>query len=206
MLRRLVVRMNSDGRKRLRALAAQPTARRRGAAALGLAAALFVAQPAPAVPTGSSAAGESLALCERADGLSADQRAEALERGMALAEHALAADASDALAHFATVCNLGKQMEAAGLGLGQLLNLRRLRRALDVTLELAPGDADALLAKGALLLRLPRLLGGDAGHAETLLRRALAAEPSNGTVRCYLARALNARGAADEARALLPHC
>lgn len=206
MVRRLVVRMNTDGRDRGRALGAQPTARRGGAAALGVVAAVLFARAALAVPAGSRAAADSLATCERADALSGDERVEALARGMALAEGALAADARDGLAHFAMVCNLGKQMEDAGLGLGQVLNLRRLRRELEATLELAPDDADALVAKGALLLQLPRLLGGDAVQAEALLRRALAAEPGNGTVRCYLARALNARGAEDEARALRPHC
>jgi cytochrome c-type biogenesis protein CcmH/NrfG len=177
-----------------------------GRALLVLAAALLVARSAPALPSGSQAAAESLELCEGADTLADDERAAALARGMALAEAALAADPGDALAHFATVCNLGKQMEAAGLGLGQLLSLRRLRRELDATLELAPADADALAAKGALLLRLPRWFGGDAAQAEELLRRALVSEPDNGTARCYLGQALSERGADDEARALLSHC
>jgi thioredoxin-like negative regulator of GroEL len=168
--------------------------------------AVLVASSAAAVPPGSHAAAESLALCNRADSLLGDEREQLLARGMALAEGALSADALDARAHFAAVCNLGKQMEAAGIGLGQLVSLRRLRRELDATLELAPGDADTLVAKGALLLHLPRLLGGDVAEAEGLLRRALAAEPDNGTARCYLAQALSARGAEDEARALAPHC
>jgi Flp pilus assembly protein TadD len=57
-----------------------------------------------------------------------------------------------------------------------------------------------------LLLRLPRWVGGDAAQAEALLRRALISEPDNGTARCYLGKALRARGADDEARALLPNC
>jgi hypothetical protein len=125
---------------------------------------------------------------------------------MALAERALAADARDARAHFAAVCNLGKLMEIEGLGIGQLFSLRRLKRELDTALELAPGDADALVAKGALLLNLPRLLGGDVDEAEHVLRRAVAAEPDNDEARCYLAQALTARGAEDEARALAAHC
>lgn len=175
-------------------------------ALLVLVAVLIFAQSASGLPSGSKAAAESLALCERADKLTGDERAAALAAGMALAEGALAADERDALAHFATVCNLGKQMEAAGLSLGQLFGVRRLRRELDATLELAPTDADALAAKGALLLRLPRWFGGDAAQAEALLRRALISEPDNGTARCYLGQALSARGADEEARALLPHC
>lgn len=198
ILPRVVVSMHSDKREPMQAAV-------RVAALAGLAVCL-VTGPARAVPSGSSAASQSLALCNGADGVSSEERTQALARGMALAEGALAADPRDARAHFAIVCNLGKQMEGSGLGLGQLFSLRRLRHEMDKTLELAPDDADALAAKGALLLRLPGWFGGDPTQAEQLLRRALAAEPDNDTVRCYLAQALNARGAGDEARALLPHC
>jgi Flp pilus assembly protein TadD len=166
----------------------------------------FVDRVAWAVPVGSPTAAAALRTCEGADELSEDLRAQALATGVSLAEAALAASGSDPLAHFALVCNLGKQMEDAGLGLGQLFRLRRLRSELDATLALVPDDADALAAKGALLLRLPRFFGGDVAEAEVLLRRAVAAEPDNGTARCYLGRALTARGAADEARGLLPSC
>ena len=175
-------------------------------AALAVFAVLLAGGPAVAVPPGSSTAGEALSLCEGADNLIGDERDQALARGMTLAEEALAADPHDARAHFAKVCNLGKQMESAGIGIGQLVSLRHLRNELDTTLALAPDDADAMVAKGALLLQLPRLFGGDAAQAEDLLRRALAAEPENGTARCYLAQALTARGAQDEAKALAPHC
>ncbi|MGH7785996.1 MAG: tetratricopeptide repeat protein, partial [Candidatus Binatia bacterium] len=101
---------------------------------------------------------------------------------------------------------VGKQMEQAGVGLGQLFALRRLRAALDTALELAPHDADVLAAKGAMLLRLPRLLGGDVEEAERLLRAAVEADPTNNEARCYLSRALAARGHGEEARALQPSC
>jgi hypothetical protein len=55
-----------------------------------------------------------------------------------------------------------------------------------VTLALAPNDAEALAAKGALLIRLPRWLGGDRREAELWLRRALAVDPANATARTYL--------------------
>ena len=171
-----------------------------------LVAVLLGVGPASAVPTGSSAAAESLAVCNQADSLSGAARTQALDRGMALAETALAASDRDALAHFAAVCNLGRQMEAAGIGFSQLIKLHRLRHEIDATLDLVPDDADALATKGALLLNLPALFGGDRAGAEVLLRRALVAEPDNGTARCYLARALTARGATAEAQALLPHC
>jgi len=177
-----------------------------------LAALLLGAGMAAAEPSGSSTAREALLLCRHADTVTGDEREQALERGLKLAERAVAADARDALAHFATVCNLGRQMESAGMGIGQLFKLRRLRRELDATLELAPTDSDTLVAKGALLLRLPRLLGGDAVEAEKLLRRALDAEPGNGTARCYLAHALSVRDASPDEKAAPaestepPHC
>jgi tetratricopeptide (TPR) repeat protein len=198
--------MISHRAARARVVAAPRFAWLRPVLALAALAGLAVARPAAAAPPGSSAAAESLALCGRADDLSGDARTQALARGMALAEGALAVDQRDALAHFAVACNLGKQMKEAGIGLGQLVSLRRLKREFDATLDLAPGDADALTAKGALLLRLPRLLGGDTEEAEQLLRRAVAAEPDNDQARCYLAEALSARGAAAEAQALMPHC
>jgi len=197
--------MNSKG---IALWAARPThtGPKARTAVLAVVVAVLSGSPAAAVPRGSSTAGEALSLCERADNLIGDEREQVLARGMTLAEQALTADPHDARAHFAKVCNLGKQMEAAGIGIGQLVSLRRLRNELDTTLELAPDDADAMVAKGALLLQLPRLFGGDAAQAEQLLRRALAAEPENGTARCYLAQALTARGAEDEAKALAPHC
>jgi Flp pilus assembly protein TadD len=165
-----------------------------------------VASPAAAAPPGSSTAEESMKLCVQADDLAGEARAQALARSMALAESVLARDERDALAHFTVACSLGKQMQDAGIGIGQLVRLHRLKHEFDATLALAPGDADALMAKGALLLRLPRLLGGDTEEAEQLLRRAVAAEPDNDQARCYLAEALTARGAAAEAQALNPHC
>jgi hypothetical protein len=196
--------MKFTGRQRMRRVA---SAVRIGRAVIaGLATALLLPGSVLAVPPGSSTASESLALCEAADKLSGEERSEALARGMVLAEQALAADEHDGRAYFATVCNLGKQMEAEGLGFSQLFKLRRLRRAVDAALVSAPDDADALAAKGALLLRLPRWFGGDVAEAERLLRRAVAAEPQNGMARCYLSQALKARGAKEEARALQAHC
>ena len=82
-------------------------------------------------------------------------------------------------AHFALFCNAGKQVQLAGLSFGSLWKVRRLRREIDRAAELAPNDTDVLIAKGALLLSLPAVLGGDASAAERLLSRALSAEPDN---------------------------
>jgi tetratricopeptide (TPR) repeat protein len=148
---------------------------------------------------GSPAAHEALALCREAERAGAAQ-AELLQRGLALAERAVETDPTDATAHFALFCNLGRQMQGARLSLASLAGLRRLRREIDRTLELAPDWADALVGKGALLAGTPRFLGGDAAEGERLLRRAVRLAPELAYAHLELARALVARHAPEEAR------
>jgi len=152
-------------------------------------------------PPGTPSSREALALCHRADDVPEAERPAMLDRALALAERAVADDERDALAHFAVFCSLGGKMRRAGLGVGALVDLRRLRREVDRTLELAPDFADALAGKGALLLDAPRLLGGDPKEAERLLRRALEVDPDYLGPRLDLVRALRARGAEAEAHA-----
>jgi hypothetical protein len=89
-----------------------------------------------AVPAGGPAALEALALCRASERLEGAARREALERGLALAIAAVAADDQDAAAHFAMFCTRG--------ALGEL----------DTAVRLAPDDPDVLAAKGAALLSL----------------------------------------------------
>jgi tetratricopeptide (TPR) repeat protein len=151
-------------------------------------------------PPGTPASREALALCNRVETMPDKDQPAMLERALALAERAVAADDRDALAHFAVFCSLGRRMRGAGVAFSALVDLRRLRSEIDRTLELAPDFADALAGKGALLLDSPRLLGGDPAEAERLLRKALAIEPSYLGPRFDLIRALRGRGAEDEAR------
>ena len=169
-----------------------------GAALVGLAVGIAVA----ADPPGSPTANESLAVCEQAGNASdpAEKR-RLLARGIALGEAAVAADERDAKAHFAIFCNLGKQMRLDGIGLATLVSVRRLRREIDRTVELAPDYADALVGKGALLSDLPRVLGGDPAEGERLVRAALRIDPDFIEAHLALARALLARGARAEGRA-----
>src|SRR5262249_16300351 len=155
-----------------------------------------------AASSAGSLAAPALALCEEADRLSGAEKQRALQRGLELAQLAAAADPNDARAHFAVCCNLGKQAQSRGASLGDLGAVGRLRRELDTALALAPGDSDALAAKGELLLALPWFLGGNARQGEALLRAALLKDPNNVAARRYLTEALKARGADDEAHAL----
>jgi hypothetical protein len=129
---------------------------------------------------------DSLALCTAADQLAPEARLPVLARGLDLADAALALDDRSARAHFAVVCNLGKATGLGSVGFGTFRAVYRLQREVDITLALAPNDADALAAKGALLVRLPRWLGGDRREAVQWLRRAVAIDPRNATARAYL--------------------
>ena len=171
---------------------------RAAAAAMAL---LALAGPARAAdPPGSPRADQALAVCLAAAATPEERRAN-LARGLALAEEAVAVDERDAKAHFAIFCNLGTDLKLRGVALTSLFAIRRLRREIDRTLELAPDYADALVGKGELLCELPRVLGGDAAEGERLLRAALRVDPGFIEARLGLVRALAARGERDEARA-----
>lgn len=131
-------------------------------------------------------AADALAACRRADDLTAADRVASLERGLALAERAVEARPDDAVAHFAVFCNLGKRIQLEGLSARLLGDVRRLRRHIDEAVELAPDWADALAGKGAFLVALPGLFGGDRDEGERLLRRAVELDPTNLEARSLL--------------------
>jgi len=173
---------------------------RRAAAAAAVALLALARGARAADPPGSPRANQALAVC-LADAATPAERRANLARGLALAEEAVAADERDPKAHFAVFCNLGNDLKLRGVGVQSLFGVRRLRREIDRTLELAPDYADALVGKGEFLCELPRLLGGDAAEGERLLRAALRVDPEFVEAHLGLARALAARGARDEARA-----
>jgi len=162
---------------------------------------LFTTLPAFAADTADSLAAGARAECE-AGRRAKDRtsRKEHFDRGQALAERAVALDDGNAEAHFTLFCNMGELMRLDGETLTGALGLRRLMAEVDRTLAIDPQHADALAAKGTLLLRLPRLLGGDAATGEAMLRRAIQIDPSAFSSRIMLAKTCEARG--DRAEAL----
>ena len=152
-------------------------------------------------PPGTELSRRALARCAAADAASDAERPVILRESLALADRAIEADEHDALAHFAAFCALGRQLRIGGLSLAAPLRLRRLRREVDRTLELAPDFPDALAGKGSLLVNLPRVLGGDVAEGERLLRRAIELDPNYLMPRLALADVLRDRGERTEARA-----
>ncbi len=108
-------------------------------------------------------------------------------------------DEHSAEAHFVLFCNMGELMRLDGESITSVFSLRRLMAELDRTIELEPHHSDALAAKGTLLVRLPRLLGGDAAKGEELLRQVLQLDPNAFSSRLTLAKTCEARGDREEA-------
>jgi tetratricopeptide (TPR) repeat protein len=159
----------------------------------------------PAIAADDSAT--SLAAASRAE-CEAGRRAELrddrkahFDRGQELGERAVAADDQDADAHFALFCNLGELLRLDGETITSVIGFRRMMSELDRTLELNPQHTDALAAKGTFLIRLPRLLGGDAEKGEQMLRQVIRMDPNAVSSRLTLAKTCEARGNRDEALA-----
>lgn len=168
---------------------------------IGLSMTLPATRPCQAAdPAGTETSRRAKATCDQAAARPAAERRPLLAQAIADAEAAVAADDRDALAHFALFCALGEQMRLSGASVSALTGVRRLRREVDRTLELAPDYADALAGKGALLTGLPRLLGGDVAEGERLLRRAIAVEPDYLGPRFDLTELLLDQGRRDDAR------
>ena len=123
------------------------------------------------------------------------------ERGHSLGAQAVAVDDASADAHFALFCNMGELMRLDGESIASVFQLRGLMVELDRTLALNPDHPGALSAKGTLLVRLPRMLGGDVKQGEVLLRKALIFDPTAVAARLALARTCDARGERAEALA-----
>lgn len=142
------------------------------------------------------------ALSECTHGRENRDRAERLnhfKKGEELARQAIAADDKNANAHFALFCNLGEAKRIDGESVQALVNLGTLMSELDRTIELDPNHADALAAKGTLLVKLPKVFGGDTRKGETMLRRVLELDPNAFTSRLSLAQVCQASSRHDEA-------
>ena len=165
---------------------------------------LLLAWPARVSPADGAAALAAGSRAECEAGRRAQDRTERkqhFEHGQALAERAVALDDTNADAHFALFCNMGELMRLDGETMSAAFGVRRLLAEVDRTLELNPHHTDAMAAKGTLLVRLPRLLGGDTQKGEALLREAIREDPNAFSSRLTLAKTCEARGERAEAMA-----
>lgn len=166
-------------------------------------AALLVGGPALATEAGRGLAAQSLAECKEGR-LARDRttREKHFTAGIELAERALRLSEASADAHFARFCNKGELARIDGESIGALVALSGLMADLDRTLELAPDHSEALASMGIMLIRLPRLFGGDPAKGEAMLRRVLVLDPDAVSSRLVLAECCERRGERDEALGL----
>ncbi len=134
--------------------------------------------------------------------LTTQSRLAAYREGLQLAERAVAADDTNASAHFALFANNGRVMLMEGQTPNPL-NLLAVNRELERTLELDPNYADALAARGGLYRQLPRLLGGSLGKAEADLTRAIALDADAVGARIELAETYRDMGHPERSVPLL---
>ena len=141
---------------------------------------------------------EALRICENIASTPPEQRTTRLRHGRLLAERAVARSPRDPRAQFALFCSLGRHLERQK-SLRAVFLLRKARDAVQEALSLQPTYIDALVAQGAMLGQLPWLMGGNVDRAESLLRKAIALDPTFLPAHRELSRLLQAHGRSDEA-------
>ncbi len=144
-------------------------------------------------------ASRAIRICETIDSTPPDDRSQRIETAVELAEQAIARFPDNPHAQFALFCSLGRQLETSSNPLRSVFLVRRAHRAVQKALALQPTYVDALVAHGAMLRRLPWMLGGDKTQAESLMRRAISLDPAFLPAHRELAHLLQAQGRGDEA-------
>ena len=132
-----------------------------------------------ATPGGPPDAIRAIRICESIDSTPPEERASRIESAVAAAEKSIARFPEDPRSQFALFCSLGRKLETSKNHLRSLFLVRR--------------------AHGAMLRRLPWMLGGDNDRAESLIRRAISLDPAFIPAHRELANLLRAQGRSDEA-------
>jgi tetratricopeptide (TPR) repeat protein len=152
---------------------------------------------------GAELAAQSLVLLRQGeDATDPTVKRRSYEDGLELARQAVAADDFNADAHFAVFAHMGRLMMADGV-VANPIDLLRVNRELDRTLELNPRHSDALGAKGGMYRQLPVLLGGSLTKAERFLKEAIASDPQAVGARIELARTYTDMGKPEQGVPLL---
>ncbi|MCW5888956.1 MAG: hypothetical protein KIT14_00235 [bacterium] len=159
----------------------------------------FAVAPAWAGPSAEELAKQSIADCLA--GQKTKDRAGKVAlftRGQELAEKAIALDDGLVDAHYGRFCNLGESLRVDGEKITSVFKLKDLMRELDRTLALDPNHVEALATKGALLVQLPRLFGGDVPKGEQMLKKVVHLDDNAVNSRIVLAKACKWRGDTEE--------
>ncbi len=149
---------------------------------------------------------EGLAALERASelleaGENADtdeQRKLKYDESAKYAERAVELIPDNADAHFVLFGARGRVAQMGGLA-SAALALSSLNGVLDEVLRLDPDHPDALAARGGMLMKLPRLMGGNTTEGIRYLERATKINPNGAGTRLELAEAYEIVGRDNDA-------
>lgn len=168
-----------------------------------------VALPVPTVaapPAASSDEGkQELALAKKFidSGESAaddDSRKKAYQTAKQHADRAVELMPDNADARFAQFSADGRLAQLGGMAVAAL-QLVKANKQLDEVLRLDPNHANALAARGGMLMKLPRLLGGNTTKGVEYLERAVTLDDTAVGKRLELAEAYHIVGREDDANA-----
>jgi len=128
-------------------------------------------------------------------------RSASYSKAAQLAEEVVAQDPRNSAAHFILFAARGRPLlDGGSVSVTNIWKYAGLNDHLTKALELDPKNANALAAKGGILLDLPSFLGGNPAAGRDLLVRALELNPTGLGTRVTLARALLEEGERESAR------
>ena len=122
-------------------------------------------------------------------------------KGVAVAQRAVAQQPNAVEGHFWLGANYGGQSELRG-AFNALATVKKIRAEMETVVRLNPAycDANAYLALGEIDRELPRLLGGNVKRAISSLEQGLRIAPKNLDIKLALAKAYREDGRKDDAR------
>jgi tetratricopeptide (TPR) repeat protein len=129
-----------------------------------------------------------------------DSRRRAYEEAKQHADRAVTLMPDNADARFAQFGADGRLAQLGGMAVAAL-QLVKANKQLDEVLRLDPNHANALAARGGMLMKLPRLLGGNTKKGVEYLERAVALDDTAVGKRLELAEAYHIVGREDDATA-----
>ena len=166
------------------------------------------AAPAPAAPAAGAAAGEdgpselaaAKKLIDAGEAAHDDEdRKRAYEDAKRHADRAVQLMPNDADARFVQFAAEGRIAQMGGIAVAAL-QLVKLNKQLDDVLRLDPNHANALAARGGMLMKLPRLFGGNTTKGVEYLEKAVALDSTAVGKRLELAEAYHIVGRDDDAK------
>lgn len=129
-----------------------------------------------------------------------DARKQAYEDAKRHADRAVELMPNDADARFVQFAAEGRIAQLGGIAVAAL-QLVKLNKQLDEVLRLDPNHANALAARGGMLMKLPRLFGGNTTKGVEYLEKAVALDSTAIGKRLELAEAYHIVGREDDAKA-----